>query len=201
MTNNSGSATGIDTDGHQFDSRRVPFFLLRHSPNHLSFVLRHHAKKAARATFHPVIVLARAGKRQARLSYDIDGTTIDGISILPDDESSTQRPQTLTTNPTYQLSDQSNIVHSTQQSSQASPTQSSTNSFHIALDDSHQSHSIGQQLVLEFGGMVALNNLFELEEACTTLFSPLFEFEYSKTDCSQLTRHMWAHACFIPFKS
>ena len=59
--------------------------------------------------------------------------------------------------------------------------------------DSHQSHSIGGQLSLEFGGMAALNNLSELEEARATLLSPLLEFEYSKTDCSQLTRHMWAH--------
>ena len=117
-----------------------------------------------------------------------------GISILPDDASSTQHPLVLTTNPTYQLSDQSTTAKSTQQSSQASPTQSSTNSFYTALDDSHQSYSTGQQFALEFGGMASLNNLSELEEArATLLLPPLLEFEYFKTDCSQLTRHMWAH--------
>ena len=80
------------------------------------------------------------------------------------------------------------------QSSQTSPTQSSTNSFHTALADSHQSYSTGQQFSLEFDGMAALNNLSKLEEARATLMPPLLEFEYSKTDCSQLTRHMWAHA-------
>ena len=44
------SASGSTPDG-------LPFL---YSPN-LSFVLRHHTKKAARATFHPVIVVARAG--------------------------------------------------------------------------------------------------------------------------------------------
>ena len=42
--------------------------------------------------------------------------------------------------------------------------------------------------------MVMRMCLSELEEARATLLSPLLEFEYSKTDCSQLTRHMWAHA-------
>jgi len=46
---------------------------------------------------------------------------------------------------------------------------------------------------LEFGGMVALNNLYELDEARAIFPSPLLEHEYSKTNCSQLTRHMWAH--------
>jgi len=62
------------------------------------------------------------------------------------------------------------------------------------LYNSHQSQSIGQQFALEFSGMAALNNLSELEEACVTLLSPLLEFEYSKTDFSQLTRYMWSHA-------
>jgi len=62
------------------------------------------------------------------------------------------------------------------------------------LADCHQSYSTGQQFALEFDDMAALNNLSELEEACATLLSPLLEFEYRKTDCSQLTRHMWAHA-------
>jgi len=69
------------------------------------------------------------------------------------------------------LSDQSTTIHSTQQYSQASPTQSSTNSFHTAID-SYQSYSIGQQFALEFGGMTTLNNLSVIEEACVTLLSP-----------------------------
>ena len=48
------STSGSTPDG-------VPFL-------YLSFVLLHHAKKAACATFHPVIVVARAGK-QARLTF------------------------------------------------------------------------------------------------------------------------------------
>ena len=88
MTNNSGSAPGIDTTGLEFDSRRVPFlyspnhlsFVLRHSPNHLSFVLRHHAKKSGARHFSSSHC-SSAGRQEAspRLSYDIDRTTIKGV--------------------------------------------------------------------------------------------------------------------------
>jgi len=63
----------------------------------------------------------RSGKSKTTPTTIYEDNISDGISILPDDASSTQHPQTLTTNPTYQLSDQSTTANSTQQSSQASP--------------------------------------------------------------------------------
>jgi hypothetical protein len=48
----------------------------------------------------------RSGKSKTTPTTIYEDNISEGISILHDDESSTQRPQTLTTNPTYQLSDQ-----------------------------------------------------------------------------------------------
>ena len=119
--------------------------------------------------FSPFSALIIGNSKTPTTIYE--DTISDGVSFLSDDECLAQHPLALTSNPIYHQSDQSTTIHSTQQYSQASPTQSSTNSFHTAID-SYQSYSIGQQFALEFGGMTTLNNLSVIEEACVTLLSP-----------------------------
>jgi len=89
MTNNSGLASGLDIDGLEFDSRRVPFLYLlpqsstfRSSSLPQSSVFRPSSPcKKSGARHFSSSHCSSAGRQEAspRLSYDIDRTTIIGV--------------------------------------------------------------------------------------------------------------------------
>ena len=46
-----------------------------------------------------------------------------------------------------------------------------------------------------------LAKLRELEETRTEVLRPILEIQYSKIECSQLSRHMWSHAKDMEFEN
>ena len=74
MTNNSGSAPGIDTDGLGFDSRRVPFLYFV-TPPIVSFVLRNHAKKSGARHFSSSHCCS-AGRQASKATISVVQPTI-----------------------------------------------------------------------------------------------------------------------------
>ena len=101
--------------------------------------------------------------------------------------SSTQ-PTNLTNNPTYQLSN-------------LPPTQSDDDTFYSAADSQPSQATMTPFQRAFGGGEEMLAELRELEDTRATVLRPTLEDQYSKVECSQLSKHMWSHAKDMEFGS
>ena len=113
-------------------------------------------------------------------------STGDSVSILPDNESSTQ-PTNLTNNPQFQLSNQPD-----------SP-QSSVPGSVRTYDSQPSSQNTIAEIAAAFGGRDPLLDLPRLEQACATVLNPLLEQEVHRVDASQLSRRMWSRSKNMDF--
>ena len=105
------------------------------------------------------------------------------------DDSSTANPKTLFNNPTHDASNQesNNQANDDESDSESTTSQASNASFNA--------------FAAEFGAMVDHLDVDQLERDRATLLQPLLELDYSKIECSNITRHMWAHTKDMPFET
>ena len=103
------------------------------------------------------------------------GGSASGLSEDP----SIAQPNSLFHNPTHDTA------------KQESNNQQDDDSFHSAA--SHLSHTTTNAFGREFGPLVAHLDVDQLERDRATVLQSLLESNYSKIECSNITRHMWAH--------
>ena len=101
-------------------------------------------------------------------------------------DASSAQPTNLTNNPTYQTTNH--------------PSNQSTGSFQTAMD-SQSSQATIDAFQREFGGTDVLNQLEELERTRATILKPMLEKEFASIQCTEITRHMWAHVEDMNFSS
>ena len=100
------------------------------------------------------------------------------------------QPTNLTNNPTYQTTN-----HPSSQQSTQSRLQSSSS-------DSQSSQATIDAFQCEFGdGGNALAQLQDLERDRATILKPVLEEIYAKIECTEISRHMWAHVKDMQFNN
>ena len=83
--------------------------------------------------------------------------------------------------------------------SQGPTNQSDDETFHSAA--SHLSYATTNAFGRAFGPLVAHLDVDQLERDRAIVLQPLLESDYSKIECSNITRHMWAHCKDMHFNT